>query len=593
MKAEKITIPPADRISLKEKIGYSFGDAASNLYWKTFEWYLMFFYTDVFGISAAAVGTMLMVTRLADAVADPVMGSIADRTKTRWGHFRPYVLWGALPLAVAGVFTFTTPHLSGGGKVIYAYITYCLLMFIYTAVNIPYSALMGVISPNSLERTSISSIRFIGAFTAGTFIQYFTLKFVGWFGQGNDARGWQLTMVFYGILAIILLVLCFLTTHERVTPPVHIAPKWNRPFFVTAIAFYLFLIAGVLSYDLATGKILQLPYETGLSPLMTPTIYIAKQAIYCLLAVIIALTGVGLLLVYQWARRVTVYFSLVSGLLFILTLFVRSLHTTQQSTLILAIAIVLNCAIIFYLINQIKTFEQDTAIKRDLGSLFSSVPWIMLVGVLLLVLAAFAVKGSASTYYFKYYLHRESLVGAFMVVNGFAFIAAVMLATRLTKIFGKKPLFIFAIGGGGLVIGGFCLPGSTDITMIFALQIISSFIIGFNSPLVWAMFADTADHAEWRTGRRNTGLFFASAIFATKVGFAFGAWIFGLLLTFFGYEANVEQSARSMHGIILSMSWIPCGLMVMAAVLMLLYPLSDPLMVKIEAELKQRRGEIE
>ncbi len=275
MKAETITIPREDRISLKEKIGYSFGDAASNLYWKTFEWYLMFFYTDVFGISAAAVGTMLMVTRLADAVADPVMGSIADRTQTRWGHFRPYVLWGALPLAVAGVFTFTTPHLSGGGKVIYAYITYSLLMFIYTAVNIPYSALMGVISPNSLERTSISSIRFIGAFTAGTFIQYFTLKFVNWFGQGNEARGWQLTMVFYGILAIILLVLCFLTTHERVTPPA----------------------------------------------------------------------------------------------------------------------------------------AQKSDLGRDMQNLFTSIPWIMLVGVLLLVLAAFAVKGSASTYYFKYYLHRESLSG--------------------------------------------------------------------------------------------------------------------------------------------------------------------------------------
>ncbi len=168
-------IPLADRISLKEKIGYSLGDASSNLYWKTFEFYLMFFYTDVFGISAAAVGTMLLVTRLADAVADPVMGSIADRTKTRWGHFRPYILWFALPLAVAGVLTFTTPNLHGGAKLIYAYITYCLLMFLYTAVNIPYTALMGVMTPNSLERTSISSIRFIGAFTAGVFVQYFTL----------------------------------------------------------------------------------------------------------------------------------------------------------------------------------------------------------------------------------------------------------------------------------------------------------------------------------------------------------------------------------------------------------------------------------
>jgi GPH family glycoside/pentoside/hexuronide:cation symporter len=198
-------VPAAGRISVGEKIAYSLGDAASNLYWKTFEFFLMIFYTDVFGISAAAVGTMLLVTRVADAVADPVMGAVADRTATRWGHFRPYILWFAVPLAVAGVLTFTTPDLGGGRKIVYAYVTYTLLMFLYTAVNIPYTALMGVMTPNSRERTSISSIRFIGAFTAGVFVQYFTLKLVGFFGQGNAQRGWQLTMVLYGVLAVIML----------------------------------------------------------------------------------------------------------------------------------------------------------------------------------------------------------------------------------------------------------------------------------------------------------------------------------------------------------------------------------------------------
>jgi GPH family glycoside/pentoside/hexuronide:cation symporter len=161
------------------------GDAASNFYWKTFEYFVFFFYTDVFGITAAAVGTMLLVTRVLDAVADPVMGSIADRTRTRWGHFRPYLLWGALPFAVAGVLTFTTPNLGSGAKLIYAYITYTSLMFIYTAVNIPYSALMGVISPNSQERTSISSIRFIGAFTVGIFVQFCHAS------AGQVFRPWQ------------------------------------------------------------------------------------------------------------------------------------------------------------------------------------------------------------------------------------------------------------------------------------------------------------------------------------------------------------------------------------------------------------------
>jgi GPH family glycoside/pentoside/hexuronide:cation symporter len=451
------TVPLADRISLKEKIGYSFGDAASNFYWKTFEFFLMIFYTDVFGIPAAAVGTMLLVTRIADAVADPTMGAIADRTKTRWGHFRPYILWFAVPLAVAGVLTFTTPHLGGGAKLVYAYITYSLLMFLYTAVNIPYTALMGVMTTNSQERTSISSIRFIGAFTAGVFVQYFTLRLVKFFGGGNDQLGWQLTMVLYGILAVGLLVLCFATTRERVAPPA----------------------------------------------------------------------------------------------------------------------------------------QQHSDIKRDLGDLFGSRPWLVLVGVLLMVLAAFVIKGSASVYYFKYFLKRQDLLGDFLVANGLAFLVAVSITSRLAKWFGKKPLFMIAIGGGGLVIAGFCLAGPSDLWLIFALQILSSFVIGFNSPLVFAMFADTADHAEWRTGRRTTGLVFASAIFSTKIGVAIGAWMFGLILAYFGYVANVEQSGRSIHGIILSMSWIPCVLMVLAAATMMLYPLDDPLMVKIEAELKTRRGEIE
>lgn len=457
MSAATEQIPLADRISLKEKIGYSLGDSASNLYWKTFEFFLIIFYTDVFGISAAAVGTMLLVTRIADAVADPVMGAIADRTKTRWGHFRPYVLWFALPLAVAGVLTFTTPHLGGGAKLVYAYVTYSLLMFLYTAVNIPYTALMGVMTPNSLERTSISSIRFIGAFTAGVFVQYFTLRFVQFFGHGNDARGWQLTMVLYGILAVIMLALCFSSTRERVVPPP----------------------------------------------------------------------------------------------------------------------------------------QQDSDLRRDLRELFSSRAFLVLVGVLLLILAAFVIKGSASAYYFKYFVKREDLLGLFLVSNGLAFLAAVSITSPLAKRFGKKPLFMLAIGLGALVIAGFYFAGPPDIVFMFALQIVSSFVIGFNSPLVFAMFADTADDAEWRTGRRSTGLVFASAIFSTKIGVAIGAWMFGLVLAYFGYIANVPQTARSLEGIVLSMSWIPCALMILATALMQLYPLDEALMVKIEADLKTRRGEIE
>jgi GPH family glycoside/pentoside/hexuronide:cation symporter len=131
------------------------------LYWKTFEFFLIIFYTDVFSISSSAVGTLLVVAGFVGAIADLIMGAITGRTQTPWGHFRPYFLWGAIPLAVAGVLTFSTPHFSRGAKLLYAYITYNLLMFIYSAVNVPYCALMGVMTPSSSERTSISSIRFI------------------------------------------------------------------------------------------------------------------------------------------------------------------------------------------------------------------------------------------------------------------------------------------------------------------------------------------------------------------------------------------------------------------------------------------------
>src|SRR5690554_6901689 len=157
------------RLSFKEKVGFSLGDMASNLYFQTFVIFLPIFYTDVFGLPAAVMGTMMLVTRVWDAVNDPIMGMIADRTQSRWGKFRPYIIGFAIPFAVAGVFAFSTPDFGVTGKIIYAYITYILLMMIYTAINVPYSALMGVITPNSIERTEVSSYRFVAAF-GGQFI---------------------------------------------------------------------------------------------------------------------------------------------------------------------------------------------------------------------------------------------------------------------------------------------------------------------------------------------------------------------------------------------------------------------------------------
>ena len=206
----------SSKLSFGEKVGYGVGDTASNFYWQTFLNFLSYFYTDVFGLSAAATGTMFLVVRIPDTCIDPVMGVIADRTNTRWGHYRPYLLWGCLPMALLGVAMCTTPNLGPQGKLIYAYVTYGLIMLAYTFINIPYSALMGVISSNSLERTSVSSYRFVLAYGGLFMVQGLTIPMVKRFGQGNDQRGFQLAMVVYGILAIALFLTTFVSTRERV-----------------------------------------------------------------------------------------------------------------------------------------------------------------------------------------------------------------------------------------------------------------------------------------------------------------------------------------------------------------------------------------
>jgi GPH family glycoside/pentoside/hexuronide:cation symporter len=209
----------SQKLSIVEKVGFSLGDAASNIFFQTFILFIPIFYTDVFGLPTKAVAMMFLITKIWDAVNDPMMGMIADRTETRWGRFRPYLLWFAIPFGILGVLTFTTPNFSAAGKLTYAYVTYTLLMMAYTVVNVPYSALMGVMTPNSHERTVLSSYRFFAAFLATMLVQYSALRMVGWFGHGDAAVGWQWTMMVLSSLAVVLLFVTFATTKERVHPP--------------------------------------------------------------------------------------------------------------------------------------------------------------------------------------------------------------------------------------------------------------------------------------------------------------------------------------------------------------------------------------
>lgn len=211
------------KLKLKEKVAYGFGDFASSMFWKIFSVYLLFYYTDVFGISAAVVGTMFLITRIWDTAFDPIVGIVSDMTNTKWGKFRPYLLWVAIPFGIIGILTFTTPDLGLTGKIVYAYITYTLMMMVYSAINVPYASLMGVMTSNIKERTTLSTFRFVFAFAGSILVLASAEPLVSYFSQTDSGisaqRGWFLTMVIYAIIAAVFFYFTFAWTKERVSPP--------------------------------------------------------------------------------------------------------------------------------------------------------------------------------------------------------------------------------------------------------------------------------------------------------------------------------------------------------------------------------------
>jgi len=241
------------KLSLKEKVGYGLGDTASHFVWDMVGFWILIFYTDTFGISAAAAGTIMLIARVWDMISDPVMGIIADRTNTRWGKFRPYILWMALPYGILAVLTFTTPDLSETGKVIYAGVTYLLLMTVFTAINLPYSSLGAVMTSDSYERAGLNSYRFIFAFVGQFIVTGTALSLAMYFGQGDSAKGYQYTLILFAVISFILFMITFKTTKERVLPPKGQKQNLkedlrnlfkNRPwvilFFVGIVSFVMF-----------------------------------------------------------------------------------------------------------------------------------------------------------------------------------------------------------------------------------------------------------------------------------------------------------------------------------------------------------------
>jgi sugar (glycoside-pentoside-hexuronide) transporter len=205
-------------LAFSEKFGYGLGDMAANFIFQAMMALQLNFYTDTFGLSPAQAGTMFLVVGLGMAVLNPVMGVIADRTHTRWGRFRPWLLWTAVPFGVIGILTFTTPDLSISAKLIYAWVTYLLLRLVYTVNNVPYAALTGVMTEDPNERNSIASYRQMFANAAGFIVQSLAIPMVAFLGRGNNARGYQLTMGIFLSISVVFFLVAFAVSKERIQP---------------------------------------------------------------------------------------------------------------------------------------------------------------------------------------------------------------------------------------------------------------------------------------------------------------------------------------------------------------------------------------
>jgi glycoside/pentoside/hexuronide:cation symporter, GPH family len=457
------------KINIKEKVAYGFGDAASSMFWKIFSMYLLFFYTDVFGLAAAAVGTMFLVTKVWDSFFDPFVGIYSDRIDTKWGKFRPFLLWVAVPFAIIGVLTFYTPNFAHDGKLIYAYITYSLMMMVYSLINVPYASLLGVMSSNGKERTTLASYRMVFAFAGSLVALWLIEPLVKYFGDGTltSSQGWFFTIMVFGTITTFLFWGCFAWTKERVKP--------------------------------------------------------IKQ---------------------------------------------------DQSTL-----------------------------KEDLNDLWKNKPWWILLGAGVATLLFNTIRDGGAIYYFKYYLEKTdqesfSLFGmgtgmsyltVYLVLGQAANIVGVILATPLANKFGKKKTFFGAMLLAAILSIVFYFLTKGNMLMILGLQFFISICAGCIFPLLWSMYADTADYSEWKQGRRATGLVFSASSMSQKLGWALGGAATGWLLAYFGFQANVVQTENAQTGIRLMLSILPAIGAIISMLFIFAYPLTEEKLKDITGELAKRR----
>jgi glycoside/pentoside/hexuronide:cation symporter, GPH family len=588
-----------EKLSLKEKIGYGFGDAASSMFWKLFGMYIMFFYTDIFGIPAAVVGTMFLISRVGDAAFDPLVGILADRTKTRWGKFRPYLLWMAIPFGIIGVLTFTTPSFSMSGKIVYAYITYSLMMIVYSMINVPYASLMGVMTADGKERTTLATYRFIFAF-GGSFLV------LGLFQPLFDSFGTN----------------SFIKTSARNTIELKDSSKvagydkiyvWNASLEGLSsnkpVDSLLFLTAKIVTkakdafklgvVNVRTNEYSWFEFKEG-----KDTLGLLRDGTSCNVQVKLASIVAGKNIDNLGELKIITASNTGSKIKFD-NLAIKEINYksgTQKAVIVIAII-----AVFFFLLTflwtreRIEPITEKTSLKNDVKDLLKNSPWFILLGAGISTIFFNTIRDGAAIYYFKYYFQGQSDIAfnsvnltlaistIYLLLGQAANIIGVVLAKPVSDKIGKKNTFLAAMIFASVFSFIFYFLNKTNLTMVFIFQFFISISAGIIFPLVWSMYADTADYSEWKNKRRATGLVFSAASMSQKFGASIGIALAGWLLALYGYHANVAQSLGTQTGIRMMLSIYPAIGALLAAFFMFIYPLKESLMEKIEGELADRR----
>lgn len=373
------------RISLKEKVGYGLGDMASSMFWKLFGTYLLFFYTDIMGLAASAVGTLFLVTRIWDTLFDPVVGVLADRTTSRYGRFRPYLLYLAIPFGLTGILTFTVPCLGPQGSLVYAYITYSLMMMVYSLINVPYASLLGVISDDARERNTLAAFRmafaFIGSLVALALIEPLVHYFSG---RSTEVAGWQRAVSAIALICVILFLTCFSWVKERVVPTPGVKPALkddlkdllaNRPWWILLGAGIAALVfnsvrdgATIYYFKYFVGQ--SIAFETGSIHISWSTLYLITGQAANIIGVILA-AAVG----NKWGKKAIYLLAMLGAGL--LSIFFYWLDKQQLMLIFVFQFLISVCAgIIFPLLwsmyADIADYSEWKNGRRATGLIFSS-----------------------------------------------------------------------------------------------------------------------------------------------------------------------------------------------------------------------------